>query len=125
MVARWGPWLLGKVGRHAEGIALATTLPRDEPGQWDGDIAALLEGDGRTEEAVTLLRSSSHRSAPNRLADLLARTGRPTEAVAAIPSTAGQRAAYEQREREWKEADPWGIQAALAQMEQDEQRQEA
>ncbi|MGW4898526.1 tetratricopeptide repeat protein [Kitasatospora sp. NPDC004240] len=117
-------WLLGKAGRHTEAIALAATLPQDEPGQWDPSIADLLEDDGRTEEAVTLLRSSPHRSAANSLADLLARTGRPTEAIAAIPSTAEQRAAYEQREREWKEADPWGIRAALARMEQGEQQQE-
>ncbi|MFE2727295.1 tetratricopeptide repeat protein [Kitasatospora sp. NPDC059327] len=114
-------WLLGQAGRHTEAIALATALPQDEPGQWDESIAALLQGDGRIEEAVTLLRSSPHRSAANLLADLLARTGRPAEAIAAVPTTADQRAAYEQRQREWKEADPWGIAAALARMEQNEQ----
>ncbi|MEV0536293.1 hypothetical protein [Kitasatospora sp. NPDC050463] len=65
--------LLGEAGRHADGIAHANALPQDKPGQWDPNIADLLEGDGRTEEAIALLRSSQHRNAAEHLADLLAR----------------------------------------------------
>ncbi|MEV0537975.1 hypothetical protein, partial [Kitasatospora sp. NPDC050463] len=47
--------------------------------------------------------------------------GRPTEAIAAFPSTAEQRAAYEQLERAWKPAEPHDLAEALAQIEWDEE----
>ncbi|KOV38374.1 hypothetical protein ADK60_02330 [Streptomyces sp. XY431] len=66
-------WLLGQAGRHQEGIALATALPRDEPGLWDSSLADLLEADGRAEEAIAVLCSSPHRNAAESLAGILVR----------------------------------------------------
>ncbi|MFG2908375.1 tetratricopeptide repeat protein [Kitasatospora sp. NPDC048286] len=93
-------WLLGEAGRCTEGIAEATARNEREPGEWDTALARLLERAGRPEEAIALLRSSTHRHAAFDLADLLARHGRPTEALAAIPTTTEQRAAADRRERE-------------------------
>ncbi|MGW4809385.1 hypothetical protein, partial [Kitasatospora sp. NPDC004272] len=85
--------LLGAAGRCPEGIAEATALNRRQPGAWDTALAGLLERDGRPEEALALLRSSTHPSARRDLADLLLRLGRPAEALAAVPTVAEQRAA--------------------------------
>ncbi|MFE3875474.1 hypothetical protein ACFXPX_13865 [Kitasatospora sp. NPDC059146] len=93
-------WLLGEAGRCEEGIAEATALNEREPGEWDTELARLLERDGRTEEALALLRSSTHYSAHIDLADTLIRHGRPAEALDAIPTIAEGRAAAERRERQ-------------------------
>ncbi|MFD4658423.1 hypothetical protein ACFWP2_22655 [Kitasatospora sp. NPDC058444] len=112
-------WLLGEAGRHAEGISEATALNEREPGEWDTALAGLLEQDGRLEEALALLRSSTHDSADRDLADMLVRHGRPAEALAAIPAIAEKRAAAERREREAAELreqdDPWAPVGELAQ----------
>ncbi|GAA2270102.1 MULTISPECIES: hypothetical protein [Kitasatospora] len=104
-------WLLGEVGRCAEGISEATALNEREPGEWDTALARLLELDGRLEEALALLRSSTHYLADLDLADMLIRHGRPAEALASIPTIAEERAAAERREREVaelrKQDDPW------------------
>ncbi|MFF2751755.1 tetratricopeptide repeat protein [Kitasatospora sp. NPDC058048] len=94
--------LLGAAGQYAEAIAGATALDQHEPGERDVLLAQLLDGDGRPEEAVILLRSSPYRFAPGPLAELLIRQGRPAEAIAALPTIAEERAAAEQRERETK-----------------------
>ncbi|MFE7526137.1 hypothetical protein ACFU7Y_10475 [Kitasatospora sp. NPDC057542] len=104
-------WLLGEAGRCTEGIAEAAALHEREPGEWDTALAGLLERDGRLEESFALLRSSTHRHAAFELADMLARHGRPVEALPAIPTIAEQREAAERREREaaelGKQDDPW------------------
>ncbi|MEU8924315.1 hypothetical protein AB0D10_25810 [Kitasatospora sp. NPDC048545] len=110
-VLRLRLWLLREAGRCAEGIAEATALNEREPGEWDTALARLLERDGRSEEALALLRSSTHDSAHFDLAEMLIRQGRPAEALAAVPTIAEGRAAAERREREAAERreqeDPW------------------
>ncbi|MER7768766.1 hypothetical protein [Kitasatospora sp. NPDC096140] len=104
-------WLLGEAGRCAEGIAEAAALNEREPGEWDTELARLLERDGRPEEALTLLRSSTHYLADLDLAEMLIRQGRPAEALASIPTIAEDREAAERRKREAAEQreqeDPW------------------
>ncbi|MFF2615159.1 tetratricopeptide repeat protein [Kitasatospora sp. NPDC058046] len=89
--------LLGEAGRCPQGIAEATALNERQPGAWDTSLARLLELDGRLEEAVALLRASTHDRATLDLADMLLRNGRPAEALAAIPTIAEERAAAERR----------------------------
>ncbi|MFI6986432.1 tetratricopeptide repeat protein [Embleya sp. NPDC050154] len=104
-------WLLGEAGRCAEGISEATALNKREPGRWDTALARLLERDGRLEEALALLRSSTHYLVHHDLPDMLIRHDRPAEALDSIPTIAEARATVEQREREaaeWrKQDDPW------------------
>ncbi|MER7756404.1 hypothetical protein [Kitasatospora sp. NPDC097643] len=104
-------WLLGEAGRYKEGIAEATALNEREPGEWDTALARLLERDGRTEEALALLRSSTHYLVHHDLPDMLIRHGRPAEALDSIPTIAEKRTAAERREREAAERreqdDPW------------------
>ncbi|MFE4977019.1 tetratricopeptide repeat protein [Kitasatospora sp. NPDC056651] len=85
--------LLAKAGRHAESIAEARALSEREPGQWDTTLAWLLERDGRTDEAVSLLRSSTERWAYQVVAEILSRHGRYAEAVAAVPTVSALREA--------------------------------
>ncbi|MFJ9448255.1 hypothetical protein ACIRRH_41545 [Kitasatospora sp. NPDC101235] len=104
-------WLLGEAGRCAEGISEATALNKREPGEWDTALARLLERDGRLEEALALLRSSTHYLVHHDLPDMLIRHDRPAEALDSIPTIAEARATVERREREAaerrKQADPW------------------
>ncbi|MFJ4185444.1 hypothetical protein [Kitasatospora sp. NPDC089509] len=104
-------WLLSEAGRYKEGIAEATALNEQEPGEWDTALAQLLEQDGRLEEALALLRSSTHNLARHDVPDMLIRHGRPAEALDSIPTIAESRAAAERREREAAERreqdDPW------------------
>ncbi|MFB7675127.1 hypothetical protein ACFC26_27325 [Kitasatospora purpeofusca] len=93
-------WLLGEAGRCEQAIAQATALNEKEPGEWDLRLARLLERDGRLEEALALLRTSTQRSALYDLVDMLLEHGRPAEALASVPTIAETRAAHEQRERE-------------------------
>ncbi|MFK0195869.1 tetratricopeptide repeat protein [Kitasatospora sp. NPDC090308] len=99
-------WLLGEAGRYKEGIAEATALNEREPGMWDPALARLLERDGRPEEALALLRSSTHYLVRHDLPEMLIRHGRPAEAFDAIPTIAESRAVAERREREREVADP-------------------
>lgn len=92
--------LLGAAGRYADAVAGVTAMDEREPGEWDVLLAQLLEGDGRPEEAVALLRSSPYRFVPGPLARLLLRQGRPAEAVAALPTVTEERAAAERKEQE-------------------------
>ncbi|MFC9331562.1 tetratricopeptide repeat protein [Kitasatospora sp. NPDC057015] len=112
-VRRLRLWLLGVAGRCKEGIAEATALNEREPGEWDTALARLLERDGRTEEALALLRSSTHYLVHHELPDMLIRHGRPAEALDSIPTIAETRAAAERRERETAEEreqdDPWAV----------------
>ncbi|MFD9124682.1 tetratricopeptide repeat protein [Kitasatospora sp. NPDC059571] len=96
-VRRLRLWLLGETGRCTEGIAEATALNEREPGAWDTALARLLERDGRPEEALALLRASTHHLADLDLADMLIRHGRPAEALASVPTIAEERAAAERR----------------------------
>ncbi|MFJ9440924.1 tetratricopeptide repeat protein [Kitasatospora sp. NPDC101235] len=89
--------LLAKAGRYAEGIAEARALSEREPGQWDTTLAWLLDLDGRTDEALDLLRSSTEHGAHRAVAEILSRHGRYAEAVAAIPTVPAQREAWERR----------------------------
>ncbi|MFJ6770767.1 tetratricopeptide repeat protein [Kitasatospora sp. NPDC091257] len=89
--------LLGKAGRYAEGIAQARALSEREPGQWDTTVAWLLDLDGRTDEALDLLRSSTEYGAYRAVAEILSRHGRYAEAVAAIPTVSAQREAWDRR----------------------------
>ncbi|GLW57981.1 tetratricopeptide repeat protein [Kitasatospora phosalacinea] len=93
-------WLLGEAGRYQEGIAEATALNERQPGLWDSAPARLLERDGRLEEALALLRSSTHHMVRHDLPEMLIKHGRPAEAFDAIPTIAESRAAAERRERE-------------------------
>lgn len=73
--------------------------------------ARLLERDGRLEEALVLLRSSTHYLVHHDLPEMLIRHGRPAEAFDAIPTIAESRAVAERREREaaqrQEQDDPW------------------
>ncbi|WP_224281472.1 hypothetical protein [Streptomyces sp. LS1784] len=85
--------LLAKAGRYAEGVAEAKALSVQEPGQWDTMLAWLLDRDGRTDEALDLLRSSTEYEAHRTVAEILSRHGRYAEAIAAIPTVSAQREA--------------------------------
>ncbi|MFF2748744.1 tetratricopeptide repeat protein [Kitasatospora sp. NPDC058048] len=89
--------LLAKAGRCAEGIAEARALSEREPGQWDTTLAWLLDQDGRPDEALDLLRSSTEHGAHRAVAETLARQGRYAEAVAAVPTVSAQREAWDRR----------------------------
>ncbi|MBP0451231.1 tetratricopeptide repeat protein [Kitasatospora sp. RG8] len=114
-------WLLGEADRCKEGISEATALNEREPGEWDTALARLLERDGQTEEALALLRSSTHYLVHHDLPDMLIRHGRPAEALDAIPTIAESRAAAERREREREQEaaerreqdDPWAATGAF------------
>ncbi|MFE7593126.1 hypothetical protein ACFU6K_27345 [Kitasatospora sp. NPDC057512] len=86
--------LLAKAGRYTEGIAEARALNEREPGQWDTTLAWLLDLDGRPDEALDLLRSSTQRWAHLAVAEILNRRGRYAEAVAAVPTVSAQREAW-------------------------------
>lgn len=87
--------LLAKAGRYAEGVAEAQALSVREPGQWDTMLAWLLDRDGRTDEALGLLRSSTEYGAHRTVAEILSSHGRYAEAIAAIPTVSAQREAWE------------------------------
>ncbi|MFD5431479.1 tetratricopeptide repeat protein [Kitasatospora sp. NPDC127067] len=89
--------LLAKAGRRAEGIAEARALSEREPGQWDTTLAWLLDQDGRADEALDLLRSSTEHGAHRAVAEILSRQGRYAEAVAAVPTVSAQREAWDRR----------------------------
>ncbi|WP_159028488.1 tetratricopeptide repeat protein [Kitasatospora sp. MY 5-36] len=89
--------LLAKAGRYAEGIAGARALNEREPGQWDTTLAWLLDLDGRPDEALDLLRSSTEREAHRAIAQILTRHGHYAEAVAVIPTVPAQREAWDRR----------------------------
>lgn len=93
---RW--WLMGEAGRSREAVAeieaeLEAARPDTEPGEWDIDLAVLLEKDGRVEEALELLRSSVTYGAVGELTHMLVRQGRPAEAVVGHLMTAAEREA--------------------------------
>ncbi|WP_160159805.1 hypothetical protein [Streptomyces sp. WAC05374] len=94
---RWS--LMGESGRCREAIAEIEATPGLEPEERDATLAWLLAQDGRSNEAIDLLRSRAHHHA-TQLAELLIRQGRPLEALAAIPGVPAQREALKQR---------WGI----------------
>ncbi|MEU1289280.1 tetratricopeptide repeat protein [Kitasatospora sp. NPDC005856] len=89
--------LLAKAGRYAEGVAEAKALSAEEPGLWDTTVAWLLDLDGRTDEALDLLRSSTEYGAHRTVAEILSRHGHYAEAIAAIPTVSAQREAWERR----------------------------
>ncbi|MFJ6622654.1 tetratricopeptide repeat protein [Kitasatospora sp. NPDC091335] len=89
--------LLAKAGRSAEGVTEVRALSVREPGQWDTTLAWLLDLDGRTDEALDLLRSSTEHGAHQEIAVILSRYGRYAEAVAAIPTVSAQREARKRR----------------------------
>ncbi|MGW3183606.1 tetratricopeptide repeat protein [Kitasatospora sp. NPDC001119] len=89
--------LLAKAGRYAEGIAGARALSEREPDQWDTTLAWLLDLDGRPDEALDLLRSSTEREAHRAIAQILTRHGHYAEAVAVIPTVPAQREAWDRR----------------------------
>ncbi|MEU4120591.1 hypothetical protein AB0F71_39680 [Kitasatospora sp. NPDC028055] len=103
-------WLLGEAGRCAEGLAEAAALNEQEPGEWDTVVARLLERDGRPEEALALLRASTHHRVDFDLTEMLIRLGRPEEALGAVPTITEARAAAERRERELAEQGEQGEQ---------------
>ncbi|WP_037599514.1 tetratricopeptide repeat protein [Streptacidiphilus rugosus] len=115
-------WLLGEAGRCKEGISEATALNEREPGEWDTALARLLEQDGRTEEALALLRSSTHYLVHHDLPDMLIRHGHTAAALDAIPTIAESRAAAERRKREREreaaeqreQDDPWAATAGFS-----------
>ncbi|MFG2913400.1 hypothetical protein ACGF0D_10980 [Kitasatospora sp. NPDC048298] len=90
-------YLLGKAGRYAEGAAEAKALSEREPGLWDSTLAWMLARDGREDEALDVLRSSTEHEAFRTVAMILGWQGRFAEAVAAIPTVSAQREAWERR----------------------------
>ncbi|MFD4660339.1 tetratricopeptide repeat protein [Kitasatospora sp. NPDC058444] len=89
--------LLAKAGRYAEGVAEAKALSAQEPDQWDTTLAWLLDLDGRTDEALDLLRSSTEFGVHRAVSEILSRHGHYAEAIAAIPTVSAQREAWERR----------------------------
>ncbi|MEW2490601.1 tetratricopeptide repeat protein [Streptomyces sp. NPDC048411] len=99
--------LLAKVGRHQEAIAEAAAVPPEEYNR-DVMLASLLEEAGRVDEALAVLRSSAASDGRCALAEFLIRQGRPTEAIASLPSVSAQREAREARSRCTEPEDPFG-----------------
>lgn len=93
---RW--WLMGETGRCREAIAEVAADPDLYADERDITIASLLAQDGRSDEAMELLRTHPGLTAATDLAKLLIRQNRPIDAIAAIPSAAAQR---EHARRRW------------------------
>jgi tetratricopeptide (TPR) repeat protein len=92
---RW--WLMGESGRCREAMAEIEATPELRADERDTTIAWLLAQDGRTDEAIDLLRSCARSGAATDLALLLIKQNRPVEAIAAIPGVAIQR----EEQKQW------------------------
>ncbi|MGW0856802.1 tetratricopeptide repeat protein [Streptomyces sp. NPDC002690] len=117
--AHWVPstrwWLMGESGRCAEAIAEVEAASGLEPGERDTTVAQLLVRDGRADEAIALLGTSTRSFDIASLADLLIEQHRPAEALAAIPGVAAQRREEDSRWRAFRrEADPGERAAGLS-----------
>ncbi|MCX5345086.1 tetratricopeptide repeat protein [Streptomyces atratus] len=98
--------LLANLGRYQEAITEAAAVPPEEYNR-DVMLASLLEETGRVDEALAVLRTSAAPDGHRALTEFLIRQGRPTEAIASLPSISAQHEAWEARRRTEPEADPW------------------